>query len=149
MQRWVVEVCKYVVFHYSVVRRTDSEERGEREAFARKMLSLGDDLKLQGRNGTRYAYIVQCADSGYHTPLIATEATKCSDVVAIIESARETETHAVLMRCPGCCCCCRCCCCCCCCQSARWVHLGLCVSRRTVATVRWSRVGARPCCCIR
>jgi len=48
MQRWVVEVCKYVVFHYSVVRRTDSEgRRGERAAFARKMLSLGDDLKLQ------------------------------------------------------------------------------------------------------
>ena len=41
----------------------------------------------------------QCADSGYHTPLIATEATKCSDVVAIIESARETDTHAALMCC--------------------------------------------------
>ena len=63
MQRLVVEVCKYVVFHYSVVRRTDSEERGEREAFARKMLSLGDDLKLQegGKGGTGPAMHILCS----------------------------------------------------------------------------------------
>ena len=58
-------------------------------------------LKLHEGGTGSAMHIVQCADSGYHTPLIATEATKCSDVVAIIESAREMETHAVLMRCPG------------------------------------------------
>ena len=60
MQRWVVEVCKYVVFHYSVVRRTDSEEKVEREAFARKMLSLGDDLQLQ-EGGTGPAMHILCS----------------------------------------------------------------------------------------
>ena len=49
--------------------------------------SRGKILKLQEGGTGPAMHIVQCADSGYHTPLIATEATKCSDVVAIIESA--------------------------------------------------------------
>ena len=84
MQRWVVEVCKYVVFHYSVVRRTDCEERGEREAFAGRCSLPSGILKLQEGGTGPAMHIVQCADSGYHTPLIATEATKRSDVVADI-----------------------------------------------------------------
>ena len=52
------------------------------------LLSL-EILKLQEEVSGPAMHIMQCADSGYHTPLIVTEATKCSGVVAIIESARQ------------------------------------------------------------
>ena len=85
------------------MRREERERHLREDALARRKI-----LKLQEGGTGPAMHIVQCADSGYHTPLIATEATKCSDVVAIIESAREPETHAALVRCPDCCCCCCC-----------------------------------------